>query len=385
MSGARLARTARPLVACAVVALVSLGASGSANAASSFSPVCSSTAQGSARCGALLSNAAGVVNGVPQGYSPADLQSAYNLRVSKAGAGQTVAIVDAFDNPRVESDLAAYRSQFGLPPCTTANGCFQKVNENGGSAPPSPNVGWGAEIDLDVDMVSAICPNCHILLVETQGANLQHLAIAENTAAALGAGAISNSWGNSEFASQTSFDSAFNHTGIAITAATGDWGYGVSYPSSSPYVTAVGGTTLTRSSGARGWTETAWSGTGGGCSKYEPKPAWQTDPGCAKRTVADVAAVADPATGVAVYDSYRYHGWLIFGGTSVSSPIIASAYALAGNANSLTGAQSTYAPKASLFDVTSGGNGGCGSYLCIAGPGYDGPTGNGTPDGVGSF
>ena len=380
-AGVRLECAASLLVALAV----SLGVSANANARPSVTPVCASTTAGSARCLALLSSAEGIVNGVPQGYSPADLQSAYRLRVSKAGAGQTVAIVDAFDNPNVESDLGVYRSQFGLPPCTTANGCFRKVNQDGGSAPPSPNAGWGAEIDLDVDMVSAICPNCHILLVEAQGANLQHLAIAENTAAALGADAISNSYGNSEFASQTSFDGSFNHPGIAITAATGDFGYGVYYPSSSPYVTAVGGTTLKPTSGARGWTETAWRGTGGGCSKYEPKPAWQSDPGCAARTVADVAAVADPATGVAMYDSFHYSGWLIFGGTSVGAPLIASVYALAGNADSLTGAQSAYAPRASLFDVTSGSNGRCGSYLCIAGPGYDGPTGNGTPNGVGSF
>jgi subtilase family serine protease len=259
------------------------------------------------------------------------------------------------------------------------------VNQDGGSDLPQQNIGWGAETALDVDMVSAICPNCNILVVEASGANLQHLATAENTAAALGADAISNSYGNSEFASQTNFDRSYNHPGIAITAATGDFGYGVSYPSSSPFVTAVGGTTLSPSGGSRGFTETGWSGTGSGCSKYEPKPAWQTDSGCAHRTVADVAAVADPATGVAVYDSYHYSGWLVFGGTSVGAPIVASVYALAGNADSLTGAQSTYAPRASLFDVTSGSNGRCGSYLCTAGPGYDGPTGNGTPNGVGSF
>jgi subtilase family serine protease len=302
--------------------------------------------------------------------------------------GQKIAIVDAFDDPNAESDLAVYRSQFGLPPCTTANGCFRKVNQDGGAAPPPPNIGWGSEIDLDVDVVSAICPNCHILLVEADSSNVQHLAAAEDTAAALGADEISNSWISGEFASETSFDSSFNHPGIAITAGTGDNGYlhVPNFPSSSPSVTAVGGTTLTRSSGARGWSETAWSGAGSGCSKYEPKPAWQTDSGCPNRTVADVAAVADPATGVAMYDSFHYSGWLIFGGTSVSTPVIASVYALAGNAASLTGAQSTYAPTASLFDVTSGSNGRCGgSYLCTAGPGYDGPTGNGTPNGVGSF
>jgi subtilase family serine protease len=381
----RMIGLAAAVLFASVLVAPGASASGTAKAEASFSPVCSATTAGTGRCEALLSSAAGLVNGVPRGYGPSDLQSAYKLRVSKAGSGQTVAIVNAFDNPNVEADLATYRSMFGLPPCTTANGCFRQVNQDGGSALPQQNIGWGAETALDVDMVSAICPNCNILLVEASGANLQHLSAAENTAAALGADAISNSYGNSEFASQTKFDSSYNHPGIAITAATGDWGYGVSYPSSSPYVTAVGGTTLTPSSGARGWTETAWSGTGGGCSKYEPKPAWQTDSGCANRTVADVAAVADPATGVAGYDSYHYSGWLVFGGTSVGAPIVASVYALAGNADSLTGAQSTYAPRASLFDVISGSNGRCGSYLCTAGPGYDGPTGNGTPNGMGSF
>jgi subtilase family serine protease len=380
----RGSRWLTPWLLAAVVAVVVTPAAAGAQA--SFSPVCSATTGGTARCEALLSSVGGTVDGVPRGYGPADLQSAYNLRVSRAGFGQTVAIVDAFDNPNVEADLATYRSMFGLPPCTTANGCFRRVNQDGGSALPQPNIGWGAETALDVDMVSAICPNCNILLVEASGANLQHLAVAENTAAALGADAISNSYGNSEFASQTTFDSSYNHPGIAITAGTGDFGYGSSYPSSSPYVTAVGGTTLTRSSGARRWAETAWSGTGGGCSKYEPKPAWQNDPDCATRTAADVAAVADPATGVAVFDSYHYSGWLVFGGTSVGSPIVASVYALAGNADSLTGAQSTYAPSAPLFDVTSGSNGRCGgSYLCAVGPGYDGPTGNGTPNGTGAF
>jgi subtilase family serine protease len=373
-------------LACFLVAVaVSLGLSATAKAESSFVPMCSAAPAGTGRCEALLSTAAGIVNGVPRGYGPSDLQSAYKLRVSKAGSGQTVAVVDAFDNPNLEADLAVYRSMYGLPPCTSASGCLRQVNQDAGSDLPQQNIGWGGETALDVDMVSAICPNCNILVVEASGANLQHLATAENTAAALGADAISNSYGNSEFASQTNFDRSYNHPGIAITAGTGDFGYGVSYPSSSPFVTAVGGTTLSPSGGSRGFTETAWSGTGSGCSKYEPKPVWQTDSGCAHRTVADVAAVADPATGVAVYDSYHYSGWLVFGGTSVGAPIVASVYALAGNADSLTGAQSTYAPRASLFDVTSGSNGRCGSYLCTAGPGYDGPTGNGTPNGVGSF
>jgi hypothetical protein len=363
---------------------VAMSAGGQAQA------VCGPVASGQARCLAELLPVDGtpaIVGGAPLGYGPSALQSAYNLPSSSQGAGQTVAIVDAKDDPNAEADLAVYRSPFGLPPCTTANGCFKKVDQNGGNKLPGQDIFWSLEISLDLDMASAICPNCHILLVEASGSNLSDLGTAENTAAALGANAISNSFGNTEFSNETSYDADFNHPGIAITAGSGDKGYGFFYPSASPYVTSVGGTSLLPSSNQRGWTETAWSGGGSGCSKYEPKPTWQTDSGCATRTSVDVAAVADPNTGVAVYDSYKTSSsWKVFGGTSVGTPIIAAIYAMAGNASSLTGAQSTYAKHASLFDVTSGSNGNCDvTYLCTAGPGYDGPTGNGTPNGISSF
>ena len=217
--------------------------------------------------------------------------------------------------------------------------------------------------------------------------------------------AISNSYGGSESASELSTDAAYNHPGVAITVSSGDSGYGVEYPAASQYVTAVGGTTLTQASNARGWTEAAWSGAGSGCSSYEPKPAWQTDTGCAHRTVADVSADADPNSGLGVYDTYNscgssaycdylieagavqgLDGWAQVGGTSLSSPLIASVYALAGNAGSVVDGSYPYGHTASLFDVTSGSNGSCSpSYLCTAGPGYDGPTGLGTPDGTGAF
>jgi subtilase family serine protease len=320
----------------------------------------------------------------PSGLFPADLHSAYGLP-STGGAGQTIAIVDAYDDPTAEADLGVYRSQFGLGSCTTANGCFRKVNQTGGTTPPRTDAGWAEEISLDVDMASAICPNCKILLVEATSASLADLGTAVNTAASLGATQISNSYGGGEFSTETSAESYYNHPGVAITASSGDAGYGVEFPAASRYVTAVGGTTLTRSSTARGWSETAWAGAGSGCSLYVPKPAWQHDAGCARRTVADVSAVANPSTGVAVYDSTRYQGssgWLVFGGTSVSAPIIAGVYALAGNQP----LSFTYANSASLFDVTSGSNGSCGgSYLCTALPGYDGPTGLGTPNGAGAF
>jgi subtilase family serine protease len=333
----------------------------------------------------------------PAGYGPSDLRSAYNLPSTTAGTGQTVAIVDAFDDPTAEADLATYRSQFGESACTTANGCFRKVNENGGSTPPAVDTGWAQEESLDLDMVSAIAPNAHILLVEAASATDADLVKAENEAAALGATEISNSYGGSEDSSETSENAAFNHPGIAITASAGDGGYGVEFPAAVPSVTSVGGTALNTASNARGWTETVWGngalsaaegGTGSGCSSYEAKPAWQTDTGCANRTVADVSAVADPNTGVAVYDStpnQGQSGWLVFGGTSVSSPIIASVYALAGNAASTNGASFAYSHTGSLNDVTSGSNGVCGSYLCTGGAGYDGPTGLGTPAGTGAF
>jgi subtilase family serine protease len=319
------------------------------------------------------------------GYSPCDLQSAYALPSSTAGGGQTVAIVDAYDDPKAESDLAVYRAAYGLAPCTTANGCFRKVNQTGGTAYPAANTGWAEEISLDVDMVSAVCPNCRILLVEASSNSLANLLTAENTAAALGANVISNSWGAGEFGSESLYDGYFQH-GIPITASTGDSGYGVSWPAASPYVTAVGGTSLVGATNTRGWSETAWSGAGSGCSAVVPKPSWQTDSGCARRAVADVSAVADPSTGVATYDSYNEPGWMVFGGTSVAAPVIASTYALAGNGASVASPGYAYAHASALFDVTSGSNGNCGgSYLCTAVPGYDGPTGLGTPNGTGAF
>ncbi|MFI6060376.1 carboxypeptidase regulatory-like domain-containing protein [Streptomyces sp. NPDC051286] len=320
----------------------------------------------------------------PAGFGPVDLQSAYNL--PSGGSAETVAIVDAFDNPNAEADLAVYRQQYGLPPCTTANGCFKKIDQRGGTNYPPPDAGWAAEIALDVDMVSAICPTCKILLVEADDSNVDNLGTAVNQAVAQGAKFVSNSYGGREGSDQTQSDNAyFNHPGVAITVSTGDFGYGVSYPSSSPHVTAVGGTSLVKNaSTSRGWTEAAWRGAGSGCSDYASKPSFQKDTGCARRAVADVSAVADPNTGVAVY----HGGWQVFGGTSASAPIIASAYALAGTP--ATGSAPNtypYAQPSALNDVTSGSNGSCwpAGYLCAAGPGYDGPTGLGTPNGLAAF
>jgi subtilase family serine protease len=330
-------------------------------------------------------------NATPSGYGPSQLVSAYKLNTS-GGSGLTVAIVDAYDLPTAESDLNTYRTQYGLPSCTTANGCFRKVNQNGGTTPPAADAGWGQEIALDLDMVSAACPNCHILLVEANSASMTDLGTAVNRAVSMGANAVSNSYGGGESSSDTSFDSSyFNHPGVVITVSSGDSGYGAEYPAASQYVTAVGGTSLTSASNTRGWNETAWSGAGSGCSAYDAKPSWQTTAtGCSRRAIADVASVADPNTGVAVYDSTAnggQSGWMVFGGTSASAPFIAGVYMLAGApAASTYPASYPWAHTGNLFDVTSGSNGTCPTtQWCNARTGWDGPTGLGTPNGSAGF
>ena len=348
----------------------------------------------------------------PAGYYPTDLQSAYGLTgysnpTSVPNPVPTVAVVDAYNDPNAASDLAAYRKQFNLPACgasgTPANsGCVTVESQSGSaSSLPRANASWSEEISLDLDMVSSICPYCHILLVEANSASYADLGAAVDTAASSGVVAISNSYGGSETSSELSYDTQYYaHPGIAITASAGDSGYGVEYPAASPYVVAVGGTTLNGSATA-GWSQTVWSGTGSGCSSYETQPTWQPSTAqCSMRTVGDVAAVADPSTGVAVYDSFHEPGWMVFGGTSVASPIVASIFALAGNTSSfsVTGGASTAAEgfysnllsSDPLIPVTQGSNGSCGgTYLCDAGAslsnGYNGPTGMGTPYGISGF
>ncbi len=352
--------------------------------------VCGSADASHARCTAIMVDT--TTNGVrpnavaPTGLNPADLQSAYKLPSATAGSGQTVAVVDAFDDPNAESDLATYRATFGQRPCTTANGCFKKVDQYGGANYPAANADWAVETSLDLDMVSAICPNCNIMLVETNDDQLSNLISGASTAANLGANVVSNSYGAPESVFNIGYSGYFSHPGTIFTASAGDDGYGAQVPAGFNNVVAVGGTSLSRSNNARGWTESAWSGSGSGCTSYSSKPYWQSDSGCYNRTIADVSAVADPNTGVSVYDSYQQSGWVRAGGTSASAPIIAGVYALAGNASSLYEAQSLYAHPDQLFDVVGGSNGSCGgSYLCTAGAGYDGPTGLGTPNGIGAF
>jgi hypothetical protein len=333
------------------------------------------------------------------GYDPSYLQSAYNVMsiVGGAGQGQVVAIVDAFDDPNASVDLASYRGFFGLPAlpdCTawpSPTACLRKVNQTGGAGPyPTADSGWSEEIALDLDMVSAICPNCSILLVEASTNTYGDLTAAVNEAVALGANVVSNSYGGGEWSGESGFDGFYNHPGVAITASSGDGGYGAEYPAASPFVTAVGGTSLNQATntGARNGTESAWTGAGSGCSVYETKPTWQKDTACTNRTVADVSAVADPGTGVWIYDTYGGAGWGILGGTSAASPIVGAVYALAGNSltSSLQLNGDPYSHTTALFDATGGSNGSCGgTYLCTGVVGYDGPTGLGSPNGAAAF
>jgi hypothetical protein len=326
----------------------------------------------------------------PSGYGPSSLQSAYKLPAG-AGSGRRVYIVDAYDDPNAASDLNAYRSQFGLPACTTANGCFQKLNQNGATSPlPAGDTGWAGEISLDLDMVSAACPNCAITLIEANDAS-DNLFAAVKKATDLGAKFVSMSWGGPEGGTEPSYDSTyFKSSGVVYTASTGDSGYsaGVIYPATSVDVVAVGGTSLNTASNARGFTETVWSGAGSGCSSDETKPSWQSGiSACTRRATADVSAVADPNTGVAVYQTYGGSGWAVYGGTSASAPLIASVYALAGTPGAAEKPPSDpYAHTGNLFDVTSGSNGSCSpSTLCKGGAGWDGPTGLGTPNGTAAF
>ncbi|WP_377273101.1 carboxypeptidase regulatory-like domain-containing protein [Peterkaempfera sp. SMS 1(5)a] len=376
-----------------------------AGAVGSVTPACEvPKSKTAARCFALhVNNTTGrSASDTPHGLTPGDLVSAYNLP-KDGGAGATIAIVDAYDNPNAAADLAVYRAQFGLPPLKP--GQFTKVNQRGLQRDyPTADEGWSAEISLDLDMVSAVAPQADIVLVEADSADFDSLGQSVNEAVALGANYVSNSYGSGYSAIAGSGESPdtvqlskkyYDHPGAAIVASSGDDNYGVSYPASSPYVTSVGGTSLVRDpSTARGWSESTWNsgshGPGSGCSLIQPKPAFQKDTGCAQRTVADVSAVADPATGVAVYDTYGSHygtGWVQYGGTSASSPIIAATYALAGSIPDGGEPNSyPYAHPGSLNDVTSGSNGTCQPvYLCQAGPGYDGPTGLGTPNGTAAF
>ncbi|HEY1815106.1 MAG TPA: MYXO-CTERM sorting domain-containing protein [Kofleriaceae bacterium] len=333
------------------------------------------------------------------GFGPPDLASAYNFNPA-LDPHATVAVVDVYSYAALETDLAAYRSAFGLPACGTSNGCLTIVDNGGGQEDAS---GWGVETALDVDMASAACPNCKLLVILADPSTDSSLDDGNATAAQMGATVISNSWGgNYDKTSDPQYEQTdFNQPGVAIFVAAGDDGYTktADYPSTSEHVIAVGGTNLTKDSSTRGWTETAWgldaqqnNGAGGSsCQKDTtnfPKPSWQTNvvttTVCAGRAATDVAAVADPQTSVAVYNDSQ-GGWLNggVGGTSAASPLTAGIFALTGN-GSADGSFS-YAHTTAFNDVTTGTNEAsntCSGLICNAAAGWDGPTGNGTPNGA---
>jgi subtilase family serine protease len=346
---------------------------------------------------------------VPGGLTPANLHSAYSLATeTPAGATQTIGIVDAYNDPHVEADLAVYDKAFGLGACTTANGCFRRINESGKTSPlPASNGEWASEISLDVQMAHAICQNCRILLVEAASERWDDFGAAENAAVSAGATVISNSYGGTEASGYE--DTAYDHPGVVVTVSSGDCGYrneacnwnsvGANFPAASPHVVAVGGTSLTNSGGS--WSSTVWKEGGSACSHVFSAASWQSAgegfsaTGCSGRAIADVSAVGDPYTGVDVYDSTPSSsgastGWGVWGGTSAASPIVAGEFGLAGGARGIAYAAKTlYAhlgEAGALYDVVSGSNGSCGSAtVCKASKAFDAPTGVGSPVGLSAF
>jgi uncharacterized protein (TIGR03382 family) len=319
------------------------------------------------------------------GYTPSDLQQAYGIDPT-LNPGATIAVIDAFGYPTLEADLTNYRACFGLPPCTSASGCLTILNQNGQTTPlpaagsSNDAQGWQAEAALDLDMASSACPNCKLIAVEANDDGDDGLDVANDAAAMAGATVISNSWGapESQFNPISTFDAHYTHPGIAIFASTGDngnAGAGEGFPSTSEHVIAVGGTSLDLDAASpRGFSESAWSGAGSVCSKAFTKPFYQPGSACKMRATGDVSAIADPNTGA---DVFEQGGWGVIGGTSAASPLVAGIFAATGHGSATP--QYPYANTSQFNDITTGTNGSCDNEMCKAGPGWDGPTGIGTP------
>jgi hypothetical protein len=438
----RQIRTARACAALLSAAALALAASPAASASLSRSAyraenLCSAPPKGSAGClgvrlisnsltnadlrSAAVKQASETAHGAspavtnktpnPAGLTPEQLHAAYSLPAATfPAATQTIAVVDAFNDPTAEADLAVYDKQYGLPECTTANGCFRKLDQEGHTSPlPATEGGWATEISLDVQMAHAVCQSCHVMLVEADNTSFGALGAAVDAAVSAGATEVSNSYGGAEDSSYSMYNAPYNHPGVVITASAGDCGYfnegcggveAANFPASSPDVVAVGGTSLYDSEGS--WNSTVWEGGGSGCSVAFTAPLWQSEvanfskTACDEgRSVADVSAVANPYTGVNIYDSTPSPegyptGWGVWGGTSLASPVIAAEFALAGGAHGVAyPAQTLYSylgDSHALYDVVSGHNGSCsGATACQAAVGYDGPTGVGSPVGLSAF
>jgi subtilase family serine protease len=358
------------LVAVFGLALAVAGGGGAANEHASAAAVCPAPAIGAAHCHALVATD-GVGNplasSAPTGLSPATIKSVYSFSTDPAaGTGKTIAIVDAYDDPSAESDLGVFSGTYGLPACTTANGCFRKVNQAGGTSYPRKDAGWALEISLDVQWAHAIAPGAKILLVEATTNSFANLLAAEDYAKA-NANYVSNSWGGSEFSGESAYDSHFatGSGNVGFFVSSGDSGTPAEYPSASPNVISVGGTTLHFDSSGNFSSETGWSGSGGGCSVYETANSAQSGFGeygqvnCGgKRATPDISLDADPASGVSVYDTVRYQGqsgWFTVGGTSASSPMWAARSA--DSSAAVVNAAYVYGNNITYRDITSGSNG----------------------------
>jgi subtilase family serine protease len=383
------------LVLCSVLGFQALGIGAAAVPGSSTTRGLCVRGAGLGSCMAQMrldSSGGPLVSAIPQGYGPAVFHTSYGA-AALASSSVTIGIVVAYDNPRALEDLDYYSRTFGIPSigacgATRVSSCLDKRDQRGGHSYPRVDAGWALESSMDVQIAHAMCQNCRILLVEADTSSMASLMSAVDTAVRLGANIVSNSYGGGEFSQESTYDKHFRASSVSFLASSGDSGYGVSYPAASSDVIAVGGTSLVATTSGR-ISERAWSGSGSGCSRYEPKPSWQHDSGCTHRSIADISANADPATGAAVYSSTSYMGrtgWFTLGGTSLSSPLVAGMMAVSG-AHGGPGASRIYA-KAHSYDITSGSNGSCPvviSYLCRSAVGYDGPTGIGAPMGSASF